>query len=268
MCRGVRVRLDDGRQCRHRRARGAAGHGRRRPGLSGNHQPARRDRRRSGDGVASRRARERPRVRAVSSDRAARARRAALPGVGSGPRRRRASGQRRRRGVHAAVRPRAAISRRATSSPRAMVREAERTGGPVYLSLAHLDRDWVRAALSRHRRGRARQAGLDFATRSAAGEPCGALPVGGVDTDLDGPHVDRRAVRRRRGRLHAVHGANRLASNSLLEGLVFGARAAAAMATPPDAPADAPRAVAGSLGSVTGVVTGSAAGSTTPRSAR
>ncbi len=53
--------------------------------------------------------------------------------------------------------------------------------------------------------------------------------MGGVRTDLDGRTSLARLYAAGEAACTGVHGANRLASNSLLEGLVFGARAARAM---------------------------------------
>jgi L-aspartate oxidase len=74
------------------------------------------------------------------------------------------------------------------------------------------------------------QYGLDLAREPAPVSPAAHYVMGGVRTDLEG--------RTTLGGLYAagevactgVHGANRLASNSLLEGLVFGARAGSAAA--------------------------------------
>jgi len=60
--------------------------------------------------------------------------------------------------------------------------------------------------------------------------PVAHYAMGGVDTDLWGATSVGRLYAAGECACTGVHGANRLASNSLLEGLVFGARAAKAMA--------------------------------------
>jgi L-aspartate oxidase len=71
--------------------------------------------------------------------------------------------------------------------------------------------------------------GLDFASDLAPVSPAAHFIMGGVKTDLWG-HTSISGLYAA-GEIAAtgVHGANRLASNSLLEGLVFGARAGIAM---------------------------------------
>jgi L-aspartate oxidase len=111
---------------------------------------------------------------------------------------------------------------------RGIIREAQRTGGRIYLSLAHLDPEYVR-----HRfptiTDACRQAGLDLATDRIPVSPAAHYIMGGVETDLDGRTSVPNLYAAGEVACTGVHGANRLASNSLLEGLVFGARAAAAM---------------------------------------
>jgi L-aspartate oxidase len=117
---------------------------------------------------------------------------------------------------------------------RAMVREAARTGASVALSLAHLDAAWVRdryptlAAACRAR-------GLDLATDRIPVSPAAHYMMGGVATDVDARTTLPGLFAAGEVACTGVHGANRLASNSLLEGLVFGARAATAMGEPPRA---------------------------------
>jgi L-aspartate oxidase len=111
---------------------------------------------------------------------------------------------------------------------RAISREMARTGRPVYLSLSHLDAGFV------HQRfpeisAACRQAGLDLATDRIPVAPAAHYVMGGVITDVDGRTTIPGLFAAGEAACTGVHGANRLASNSLLEGLVFGARAGLAM---------------------------------------
>ena len=111
---------------------------------------------------------------------------------------------------------------------RAIVREMERTNGAVYLTLAHLDPRLVRERFPTIAAACA-QIGLDLATDRIPVSPAAHYIMGGVQTDVDARTSLPGLFAAGEVACTGVHGANRLASNSLLEGLVFGARAAVAM---------------------------------------
>jgi L-aspartate oxidase len=111
---------------------------------------------------------------------------------------------------------------------RAIVKEVARTGAPVYLTMAHLDPAYVRRRFPTINRA-CREAGFDLATERVPVSPAAHYVMGGVETDLHGRTSVAGLFAAGEAACTGVHGANRLASNSLLEGLVFGARAADAM---------------------------------------
>ncbi len=111
---------------------------------------------------------------------------------------------------------------------RAIVREIGRTGGPVYLTMAHLDPAYVRQRFPTITAA-CREAGLDLALDRIPVSPAAHYVMGGIETDLYGRTSLVHLFAAGEAACTGVHGANRLASNSLLEGLVFGARAAEAM---------------------------------------
>ena len=113
---------------------------------------------------------------------------------------------------------------------RAIVTESERTGAPVYLTLAHLPAAAVRARFPLITQLCAK-AGLDLATDRLPVGPAAHYFMGGVATDFDGRTTMPGLFAAGEAAWTGVHGANRLASNSLLEGLVFGGRAGRAMAS-------------------------------------
>jgi L-aspartate oxidase len=117
---------------------------------------------------------------------------------------------------------------------RAIERESRRTGQPVYLSLQHLDPRFVHERFP-HLADACRHAGLDLARDRSPVGPAAHYVMGGVETDLDGRTSVPGLFAAGEVACTGVHGANRLASNSLLEGLVFGARAGCGMRTEPAA---------------------------------
>jgi L-aspartate oxidase len=98
----------------------------------------------------------------------------------------------------------------------------------VYLDMRHVTNidlhkrfPGISAFLLRH--------GLDLARDLIPVRPAAHYLMGGIRTDLDGRTTLIGLYAAGEAACTGVHGANRLASNSLLEGLVFGARAAQAM---------------------------------------
>lgn len=117
---------------------------------------------------------------------------------------------------------------RAELAPRDVVAQAifrrmERTQHPnVYLDLSHLKPDVVRARFP----GIAKVCnsfGLDIARDPIPVRPGAHYMIGGVTTDLQGRTTLPGLWAAGEVTSSGLHGANRLASNSLLEGLVFGA---------------------------------------------
>ncbi len=111
---------------------------------------------------------------------------------------------------------------------RGIVREAQESGGPVFLTLAHLDPAFVRGRFPTIAEACARL-GLDLARDRIPVGPAAHYMMGGVETDAWGRTSLPGLFAAGEVACTGVHGANRLASNSLLEGLVFGARAGEAM---------------------------------------
>lgn len=118
---------------------------------------------------------------------------------------------------------------------RAIAEQMDRQGGaPVFLDATGLRATPVETAAYLARRfptidAAVRARGLDWAREPIAVTPAAHYVMGGVATDLHGrtsvPGLYAVGEVARTG----VHGANRLASNSLLEGAVFGARVGAAL---------------------------------------
>nr|MDQ3070507.1 L-aspartate oxidase [Acidobacteriota bacterium] len=111
---------------------------------------------------------------------------------------------------------------------RAIALERERTGAPVYLTLAHLPAAFVRERFPLLTDVCA-EAGFDLASGRIPIAPAAHYMMGGIVTDLEGRTSLPGLFAAGETACTGVHGANRLASNSLLEGLVFGERAGTAM---------------------------------------
>jgi L-aspartate oxidase len=114
---------------------------------------------------------------------------------------------------------------------RSIVAEMQRTATrTVYLDMTHLEPRFVRRRFPRIYETCLRYE-LDITTDPVPVSPASHYCMGGVRTDLEGRATLPGLYAAGEVACTGVHGANRLASNSLLEGLVFGARAGSAAAT-------------------------------------
>ena len=119
---------------------------------------------------------------------------------------------------------------------RSIVMELRASGDEsAFLDLTHLPPGFVRERFPRIY-GTCLQYGVDLETTPAPVRPAAHYAMGGVKTDLSGRTSLQRLFAAGEVACTGVHGANRLASNSLLEAVVFGARAGEAMRSLPTAP--------------------------------
>ena len=112
---------------------------------------------------------------------------------------------------------------------RSILLEMRRTGtSNVFLDLRHLDPEHLRQRFPRVYQT-CLMHGVDITAAPVPVHPAAHYAMGGVRTDLHGLTSIAGLYAAGETACTGVHGANRLASNSLLEGLVFGARAGDAM---------------------------------------
>ncbi|MEV1130367.1 L-aspartate oxidase [Agromyces sp. NPDC049794] len=137
-----------------------------------------------------------------------------------------------------AVDPRGELAPRDVVARAVWRRMAEQGGTPVFLDATGLGAAFL-AQRFPTLDAACREAGYDWSAEPVPITPAAHYAMGGVVTDLDGrttlPGLFAVGETARTG----VHGANRLASNSLLEAAVFADRAARALGVPASAPARA-----------------------------
>ena len=107
---------------------------------------------------------------------------------------------------------------------RAMVQEMEKSGSEnIWLDVSHLDEKYLKGRFPKiyHK---LQDHGINMAEDLIPVVPSAHYMIGGVKTDINGRTSIERLYACGEVACNGVHGANRLASNSLLDGIVFGHR--------------------------------------------
>jgi L-aspartate oxidase len=105
---------------------------------------------------------------------------------------------------------------------RAILEEMDKTGDTnVYLDLSHLDQEYVYRRFPRVKK-LCEACHLDISRHPIPVRPSAHFMMGGVKTDINGRTTIKNLYAAGEAACNGFHGANRLGSNSLLEGIVMG----------------------------------------------